>query len=316
MPSRLPPLSSLRAFEAAARLSSFKAAAQELAVTPAAISQQVRALEADLDVQLFERGARSVTLTPAGEEFARGVAEGFHRLRDAVARLKPAEADMLRITCSPPVAAKWLVPRLDCFSRRVEGARLAIESTFDVVDLGPSGPDIAIRFGRTPDPRLHAVHLCLEALVPLASPALVERLGLREPADIRRAPLIHDDSLRIFEGAPGWRDWFARTGLDPAEAERGTRFAGYADQAIEAAAGGAGVVLARRFLARDDIASGRLVMPFGPVIPLDLGYCILCEPKALRRPLVAAFLDWAQEEGQASEQIAPGGDVPGDIPPG
>lgn len=305
-PHRLPPLSSLRAFEAAARLSSFKAAARELAVTPAAVSQQVRALEADLGVQLFTRGARSVTLTPAGKVLASGVADGFLRMREAVERIRPDTSTALRISCSPPVATKWLVPRLHDFTARFPEAKVQVASTFEVEVFGPAGPDVAIRFGKEPPPDLHFEHLCDEVLIPLATPALVERLGLAQPADIRRAPLIHDDSLTLrFEGAPGWREWFALVGFDPRESERGTHYIEYGDQAIEAAAGGGGVVLARRFLARDDIASGRLIAPFGPVMPLDLGYCVVCEPKAVKRPLVAAFLEWARAEGQASEEILP-----------
>ncbi|MEO1773404.1 MAG: transcriptional regulator GcvA [Pseudomonadota bacterium] len=299
---RLPPLAALRAFEAAARLSSFKAAAEELSVTPAAVSQQVRALEADLELTLFQRGARSVALTAEGERLHRGVSEAFRQLYDAVDEVRPTTAHTLRISCSPSVATKWLVPRLHDFTARFPEARIRVTTTFDLEPFGNAGPDVAIRFGTEPSSDLYVEKLCSEALIPLASPALVQRLGLQRPEDLRRAPLIHDDSLMMrFSGAPGWREWFRAVGLDPREAERGTHYTEFADQAIDAAAAGAGVVLARRFLALADIEAGRLVSPFGPILPLELDYFVVCAPGTERQPLIAAFLEWAGSEGAAAD---------------
>ncbi len=301
---RLPPLAALRAFEAAARLSSFKEAADELAVTPAAISQQVRALEADLQVGLFTRGSRSVTLTEAGRQLQQGVTDGFRRLRDAVDQVCPVSKGVLKVGCSPPVATKWLVPRLHRFTERHADVTVRVESSFELSGFGPGEPDVAIRLTGDPGSRLYAERLFNESVRPLASPELVERLDLREPADIRRAPLIHDDSLADFAGTPSWPDWFCKVGLSALEAERGAHFARYADQAIDAAANGTGVVLARRFLAAHDVAAGRLTSPFGPSLPVRLSYYTVCRCGDEEKPLVSAFLSWAREEAADMRQEA------------
>ena len=142
--------------------------------------------------------------------------------------------------------------------------------------------------------------------MPMVSPELAERLSLKDPQDIRRAPLIHDDSLMTwFQRIPSWADWFSRVGIDPSESNRGTRFSSYGDQAIDAAVGGAGVLLGRVGLAENDLAAGRLVCPFGPSIDLDLNYYAVCEAGAEETPTIAAFLNWIRQEAGTSEDTRP-----------
>lgn len=303
---RLPPLNALRAFEAAARHASFKSAADELAVTPAAVSQQIRALEDDLRVPLFNRGARSVALTRDGRRLQSGLTEAFMKMRVAVEAVRAPESEVLSITCSGPLATKCLAPRLSRFHDVHPDISVQIDASFDLEPLTATGPHIALRFGNPPDRNLHAVWLATEMLVPMVSPELAERLALNTPEDIQRAPLIHDESLTTwFQNIPSWADWFASVGLDPAGANRGTRFSSYGDQAIDAAVGGSGVLLGQVGLAANDLQAGRLICPFGPSIELDLNYYAVCEAGAEGTPAIAGFLDWIKQEAERSNSIRP-----------
>ncbi|MEL6479874.1 MAG: LysR substrate-binding domain-containing protein [Pseudomonadota bacterium] len=299
MPSRrLPALGALHAFEAAARLSSFKAAAAELSVTPGAISQRIRTLEEDLKVRLFTRSVRQVTLTDAGRQLQPELAAAFLQIRDAVDRLAPAGDEPLRVEASAPVIAKWVLPRLHRFTERYPALSVSIGTGHDLRPCGEG--EVFIRFNETPGMGVFAVKLCEEHLLPLASPELVERLDLRKPADILRAPLLHDMSYTLYPNDPCWATWFVRAGLNPADAKRGMRFDPMAhDHAMDAAASGAGVVLGRRLLARGDMAEGRLVCPFGPVIPMNVNYYVLCREGHEARPGIAAFINWMREETAA-----------------
>ncbi|MEM8951404.1 MAG: LysR substrate-binding domain-containing protein [Pseudomonadota bacterium] len=294
---RLPALGSLRAFEAAARLSSFKAAAGELSVTPGAISQQVRALEDDLGVKLFARAVRSVSLTAQGRQLQPALTTAFLTIREAVDQVRPQSLEPLRVDSSGPIIRKWLLPRLHRFSVRNPDLGVTIQSLSHLTTFSKDGPDITIRFTRTPGAGLFARKLCEEYLLPLASPGLIERLDLRTPDDLVRAPLLHDTSPEIFKDAPDWSTWFKHAGLDPAGARRGTRFDRHAgDHAIEAAINGAGVVLGRHFLARSDMLDGRLISPFGPILQMHVSYFVVCQAGDETRPNVAAFMSWILEE--------------------
>ena len=296
---RLPALGSLRAFEAAGRLSSFKAAAAELAVTPGAVSQQIRGLEEDLGVKLFTRAVRSVTLTEAGQKLQPALTTAFLQIKDAVDDVRPRGAQPLRVSASGPVISKWLLPRLHRFSERYPDLGVTISGGDELRDCEPG--EVFIRFNDTPGTNAFCHKLCDEFLVPLASPELVERLNLRKPADLLRAPLLHHLSDPQFAQAPDWPAWFVAAGMDPANARHGMRFdPRSADHAIDAAVNGAGVVLGRWFLARSDMVEGRLVMPFGPILPMNVSYYILCRSGAERSPDIAAFINWIREESAAS----------------
>ncbi|MEO0393917.1 MAG: LysR substrate-binding domain-containing protein [Pseudomonadota bacterium] len=300
---RLPPLAALRAFEAAARHLSFKDAAVELAVTPAAVSQQIKALEQDLEILLFHRASRSVTLTQEGAALSAGLSDVFLQLRDVVEQTRHANSPELTVTTSPAIAAKWLTPRIHKFSQAHPELSTQIMSDYAIVQLGDGGPSIAVRCGGKPTGDLYFRPLCDEVVLPLASPDLVARLDLAEPSDIMRAPLIHDMShAHVVATMPSWTDWFAKVGLDPRNAQHGTRFVGGADLAINAAIAGSGVLLGRIGLAMDDLAAGRLVCPFGPVLPTDSRYYVVCPSGYEERECIRTFMDWV--EAQSAETIS------------
>lgn len=295
---RMPPLGSLRAFEAAARLSSFKKAAAELSVTPGAISQQIRTLEEDLGVKLFTRAVRRVVLTDPGRELQPALSAAFLQIREAVDRARPEAKAPLRVESTSAIISKWLLPKLHRFGERNPDLGVTIGTMNQIRPCAER--EVFIRFSTTPGEGVFGLKLCDEFVLPLASPDLVERLDLRTPQDLHRAPLLHDMSLSVFQHAPAWPDWFAKAGLNGADAGRGMRFdRSSADHAIDAAVNGGGVVLARMVLARNDMLEGRLVCPFGPVLPIHISYFVVCRDGDQKRPDVAAFLDWAAEEAAA-----------------
>jgi len=296
---RLPALGSLRAFEAAARLSSFKAAASELAVTPGAISQQIRGLEDDLQVKLFTRAVRSVTLTAEGRHLQPALSAAFLQIRDAVDQIRPAVSNKpLTVAANGPVVSKYLLPRMHRFSERYPDLRVNIESGHDIRQ--PEAGEVFIRFFETPGQGVFSQKLCDEYVLPLASPKLIERLDLRKPADMLRAPLLHLTECETFGPSPDWPTWFARVGLNASDAGHGIQFhPRNADHAIEAAVNGMGVVLGRRFLSRTDMVEGRLVSPFGPMLPMNVSYFVVCREGEERHPDIAAFINWIGEETAA-----------------
>lgn len=303
---RLPALNALRAFEAAARLLSFKEAAKELAVTPGAVSQQIRALETDLDIKLFTRAVRAVTLTEAGRRLQPALTAAFLQISAAVNEIRPRAQSSLHVNTSGPIIGKWLLPRLHRFSERYPDLSVNLQSMPGFSAFGGAdGPDVTIRFTRSIGDGLFAQKLGEEHVIPLASPDLIERLHLREPADLVRAPLIHDTSLELFGPIADWPTWFEIAGLNASGAKRGMRFDRHtADHAIDAAVNGAGVVLGRRFLAREDMLAGRLVSPFGPVLRLHVSYFVVCREGDEKRPEVAAFINWMREEAAAMADCA------------
>ena len=299
---RLPALGSLRAFEAAARLSSFKAAAKELAVTPAAVSQQVRSLEEDLEVKLFNRSARAVTLTEAGRRLQPELTAAFMQIRDAVEGVRPSASKPLRVESSSPILTKWLLPRLHRFAERYPELIVSISSVSPLSDLSADSADVFIRFWPQPKGDVFWHKLCDEYCLPLASPKLIERLDLREPIDLLRAPLLHDTSYELFQTEINWTTWFQHVGLNPEDARRGTRFDKYAaDHAIDAAVNGAGVVFGRRVLARLDMIDKRLVCPFGPSLKVGVGYYVMCKKGMETDPGPAAFMNWVIQESAAGQ---------------
>lgn len=285
----------MRAFEAAARRHSFKLAAEELAVTPSAISQQIRALEEDLGVKLFVRSARAVSLTEAGLKLQPKLTSAFLEMRDAVDQIRPRDNEPLRVKGSGPVISKWLLPRLHQFAEKHPEIAVTIGTGHELSD--PHGREVLIRFNETPGLGVHAIKLCDEVLLPLANPELVARLNLSEAKDMIRAPLIHLARDPVYAASPDWQAWFTMVGLDPRNAQHGMQFDSHsADNAIDAALNGAGVVLGRRFLASMDLAEGRLVSPFGPIIPMNVSYFVLCQAGEETCADIAAFMNWVQDE--------------------
>ncbi len=291
---RLPPLNALRSFEAVARHGSFKAAAGELFVTPAALSQQVRKLEADLGVDLFVRQNRSIAITAAGMRLNAGLNDGFARIREAVESVTTSH-DQLVVSCGQPFAAKWLTPRLGDFMRSYPQIGISLSSSFERDSYCGDGVDVGICLSKAQDDSLDSEWLIEEILVPLASPAFIAEHRLREPKDILRVPIIWDDGL-AFAGGPTWECWFREARIDPANANRGVNFGRHNEQAIDAAAAGAGVALCRLTLASLDIGSGRLQMPFGPTLDTGVHYQLVHRASAETAALVTTFKNWLIDE--------------------
>lgn len=297
MPDRLPPLNGLRAFESAARHLSFAKAADELNVTPAALSYQIRNLEDILGVKLFERRNRSILLTEIGQLSVPKVREGFEKLREATAIMKPGRtSNVMVVTCGPAFAAKWLAPRLVHFMERHPDIEIRLAATMSVMDFGQEDIDVAIRFGPGHYPGLHRTILFEEAMTPMCSPELLRGpRPLQTPADLAGHTLIRDESMAQIKGAPGWIEWLSLAGVTGINPLRGPDFS-HADHALDAAIGGGGVVLGRRRLAVNDLRTGRLVAPFDIDLSTGLVFSIVCERDRRDDPVIAAFIEWIEEE--------------------
>jgi LysR family glycine cleavage system transcriptional activator len=301
MAHQLPSLNALRAFEAAGRHLSFTRAARELHVTPAAISHQVKALEAHLGVPLFRRLNRALLLTDAGQLCLPGIGEGFDRLAAALARLETREGrGALTVSVSPSFASKWLVPRLEHFTAAHPETDVRISATMDLVDFGRENVDLAIRYGHGVYPGLRVEKLLDDTMAPVCSPRLRDGPSpIRGPGDLRHHTLLHDDSLDFDAAAPDWRMWLKAAGVEGVDPERGPRFS-QADLSLQAAIDGVGVALGFRSLVANDLAAGRLVMPFDLSLPLSFAYYVVAPESAAERPKVADFRDWLLAEAAAS----------------
>jgi LysR family glycine cleavage system transcriptional activator len=291
---RLPPLSSLRAFEAAARHGSFKRAADELAVTPTAISHRIRVLEDHTGLRLFVRQVRQVTLTDAGAQLYPVLRQGFDAIEAVLARLTQAPR-RARVTVSATHAftAKWLVPRVARFHALHPDIDLQLHASDDTVDVDAHGIDIAVRYGTGPYPGLATEVMFADAYAPVVNPIL----GVRAVADLASVPLIHFDWKRPSAANPTWDTWFAHTGLAAHPARGQLR---YSDEghAIQAAVAGQGVALLSLALVADELAAGYLVQPFGPAIA---GYTYHLAMRAEPPPGAAALAvaDWLRRESRA-----------------
>lgn len=294
--SRLP-LNALRAFDAAARHMSFKLAAEELHVTPAALSYQIRSLEDLLQVKLFERSNRKVALSPAGTRLYPGARDAFQRLSAAVEQVAPDHDDhVLVISAGPAFSAKWLAPRLSRFLELHPDLDPRISANLIKSDFANEQIDVAVRFGGGDYPDLKSILLMEDAVTPMCSPDLVsDDRGIRNLADLRIFTLIHDDSLKPFPHAPGWKTWLEHAGVNDIDTERGLRF-NHADHALDAAIEGAGVVMGRTVLGERDLRLGRLVKPFELEIPLQYSFYLVAPPDKWDNANVAAFRAWMREE--------------------
>jgi DNA-binding transcriptional LysR family regulator len=249
----LPPLDTLRAFEAAARTGSFSAAAEALNRTHGAISRQVARLEHWLGLRLFERQARGVVLTLDGERLFRRTSEAFALIADNSDRWsEPRGAAVVRLSSIPSVCSLWLMPRLSRLEEGDPALRIVLIIEHRAVDLADEAVDLAIRCGRGGMPHRVSVKLFEEWCFPIAAPELARRIGKGAPERLLEPPLIHDTD------ASGWRAWFAARGLDHSPRPQDRRFEDY-NLVLDAAACGLGVALARPPLARATLASGRLV---------------------------------------------------------
>lgn len=297
--ARLPPLNALRAFEAAARHLSFNAAAEELNVTPAAVSHQIKALEADLGVALFRRLNRAVRLTDAGQACAPGLRDAFECMAEAVARARLGDSvGILTVTASPAIASKWLVPRLERFRARHPTIDLRIDASMRLVDFTREDVHVGLRYGTGNYPGLHTELLLRSEIFPVCSPALLKgRHPLRKPDDLRHHTLIHDETATLEPNGPDWAMWLRAAGVSDIDTSHGLHFNQVA-LGIDAAIGGRGVMLARDVFAASDLAAGRLVRPFAGAMPANFAIYVVMPPALAAAPKVKAFRDWLFAEAR------------------
>ncbi|HET7842767.1 MAG TPA: transcriptional regulator GcvA [Xanthomonadales bacterium] len=300
MSARLPPLGALRAFVLAAQHLSFRKAAAELHVTPAAISHQIRGLEEFVGTPLFRRGTRSLYLTDAARAALPALRDAFEQLARGAALLRAgAREDTLTISTAPSFASKWLIPRLGRLEQRLPGVDVRLVATARLSDFARDGIDAAIRFGAGEYPGLASLRLFGESLTPMLVPALARRLGKPpQPHELLGLPLLHDDSVRLAGPRATWSEWFRQAGVTDARIAHGTHIDD-GHLALQAAAAGRGALLGREVLGADDLEAGVLVAPFERRIELAVGYHLVVPEGGEERPLVAALRDWLLEESTA-----------------
>lgn len=287
-------MSALRAFEATARRASFKAAAEELSVTPTAISHQIKQLEAHMGLRVLDRSPRAVTLTPQGKTLYEATAFGFGEIERAVTRLL-ADTTPKTVTLSSTTSflSHWLVPRMDTLRRAVPMIDLRLHSSNSVEDLRPGGIEIAIRYGRGPFPDVVSTCLCPDVMAPVCSP----RLGLSQLDDLRHARLIHVDGRNRPTPDPDWSRWCAQAGFEDIDTDAGPRFPD-SMLAVQAAIAGQGVVIASRVLVADGLAAGLLEAPFSEELAGD-AYHFACAIGLETRADIVALREWFQRSLRA-----------------
>jgi LysR family glycine cleavage system transcriptional activator len=306
MRRQLPALNALRSFEAVARLRSFNRAAVELGVTPAAVSHQVKVLEQQLGLSLLSRTSRLVEPTRAGAGLCAAVGEALDGIAVAVRRLAGRRIeDRLVISTSPSLAAKWLVPRLENFTRLHAEAEVRIDVSSDLAVFGGEGGiDLALRFGAGGYPGLVAEQLFNEMIFPVCSPRLLRRgPPLLEPADLREHTLIHYDWQAQGVVWPDWQSWLMAAGVTGVDTERGLHFT-RSTLALQAAIDGQGVALGDSTLVADDLAARRLVQPLALSLeaPFGFAYHLVYPPAALEKPLARDFRDWLLAEAAKTKR--------------
>ena len=299
MTERLPSLNALRAFEATARHLSLTKAARELHVTPAAVSHQVKALEADLGITLLRRIKGEFVLTETAQTALPVLRAGFDQIAEAVRRLRADEArHFLTISVGPTFAATWLVRRLGTFKAAYPEIDVRLQTTDAMADFVRDGVDIGIRFGSGTYPGLEAIGLFEEEIFPVCSPALLKQgPRLASPSDLTGHTLLHVEwNWALTRGEPlDWQIWLRAAGAGEVDALRGPRFS-HASLALQAAIEGQGLALGSDALARDDLAAGRLVRPFDVALPVNFAYYLVYPEETAERPKVANFRQWILAE--------------------
>lgn len=286
-PSRLPPLNALRAFDAAARHQSMKAAAEELCVTPGAVSQLIKTLEQHLGVALFVRVNRGILLTDAGKNYLPPIRNAFRQILDASARIAvPPASRVLTVGTTTFFASAWLIPRLNDFHARHPDIDLQVVTNNALTDFSRDGVDIAIRHGLGRYPGLQSEHLLTVSVVPVASASLVASLGMPANAqDLLRWPRVHD------EKRSGWQLWFAAQGVEDAGMPRGPAFDD-GSLLLKAVAAGQGAGLLPVAMVEDELATGRLVRLADDAWLEDFGYYLVWPGRGPMADKVRVFRDW------------------------
>jgi len=288
---RLPALNALKAFEAAARYESFTRAAEELCVTQGAVSHQVKALEVELGIKLFNRERQRLIITDAGRDYLAVLRDAFDRIAVGTERLVQRQTSgVLTVSTSPDFAAKWLVHRLGRFAEAHPSIDLRISATLHHVDFAREDVDLAVRHGDGSWAGLDVVRLSSEQLFAVCSPKLLEgRARIRRPSDVLKFPLLHLDDRK------DWAKWLEAAGVAGAELSQGPVL-NRASMVIDAAVDGQGIALARTTLAAWDLINGRLVRPLPETLRLSKTYWIICPKATSTLPKITTFRDWLLAE--------------------
>jgi LysR family glycine cleavage system transcriptional activator len=299
MPRSLPPLNALRAFEAAARAGSYVAAAEELGVSPAAISQQVRHLEEFLGKQLFMRFNNRVVLTDAGQAIHAGASEALQMIAEMTEQVMsgPARARLV-ISVISSVAERWLERRLAEFAQLNPQLRLDLRVEQDPVDFARHGIDLRVCYGASIYPDMVTRHLRQDDVLPVCAPAYLERNPAARANGMAAVPaddLIHTNWGPMYFSHPTWKAWFAKAGLAPPDDSKGYQI-GTSGLVLDLTRDGLGVALGQRMMAADDLAAGRLVALSDITIALGHPYCLVNPRSKIRKVGLAALIDWLSRE--------------------
>lgn len=297
MTRRLPPLKAVRTFEAAARHLSFTKAANELCVTAAAVSQQIKILESYLGVQLFRRQRNGLSLTDPAQQCLEALCGCLDDLADIFARLDGRRpSSLLNVRASPSLASGWLVPRLHRFQSLHPQLDIRLLTSTQIVCLDSPDIDIAITYTVAPSAISKLDCLMLEEIYPVCSPRLIQRgKPLSRPEHLAEFPLIHDETLQNEVTFPTWETWLRRTRAIGIDGNRGLRFS-LSSMAIQAAVEGRGVLLGRSVLVAPEVEARRLVKPFDVRHPARFAYCIETRDGARASQSVVDFVDWLHAE--------------------
>jgi LysR family glycine cleavage system transcriptional activator len=300
MPLSLPPLNALRAFEAAARTGGYVAAAEELGVSPAAVSQQVRNLEDFLGKQLFRRFNNRVLLTDAGQVVFAGAAEALQAISTLTEQvMSGGTRSRLVISVITSVAERWLEPRLAAFALKEKALRIELRVEGDPVDFARHNIDLRICYGTNLYPEMNTIHLFQDAVLPLCSPSYLERNRNARTLGMEGVPdedLIHTSWGPSFVSHPTWHAWFAKSGLDRPIDAKGYQI-GMSGLSLDLARDGVGVALGQKVMAASDLAAGRLVPVSDIAIELGHPYCLVHPRSKARKAGLQALIDWLTKEG-------------------
>lgn len=300
MPDRLPPLTALRAFEAAARHMSFAKAADELNVTPAALSFQIKSLEDHLGQPVFRRLNRAVELTEAGRALAPGTTAGFDALNAAWRSARRLGTQRhLTVTSGPGFTSLWLAPRLFSFATAHPEIELRLSASLNVLDFDRDEIDVAIRFGQSATDGLFVKPLGRDWATPMVAPSLARKI--RSPDDLKDTLLLVDEVTERVDSAIGWRSWFAAAGIEKPELPVASF--NTPDLAVGAAIAGVGALMGRVSLTESALRDGRLVMPFKTTLVSNSSYRIVCQAGTETRPQISAFIEWIDAEFQHIQSL-------------
>jgi LysR family glycine cleavage system transcriptional activator len=298
---QLPPLNALRAFEATARHLSVKSAAEELCVTPGAVSQMLKVLELDIGVTLFRRVNRGIRLTDVGQDYLPPIRNAFRQIREATGRIAvPAETAILTVSVTPFFAAAWLVPRMKEFQDTYPEIDLQVVTSNSLVNFVRDGVDVAVRHGLGRYPGLRSERVVAVEIVPVAAPMLLARFGAPVgPAELLRWPYVHDAERK------GWHRWFEAHGIDDIGSLRGPAFDD-SSLLLKAVLAGQGAGLLPSALVALEVEQGRLV-ELAPIARIeDLAYYLVYPEASAERPKVVAFRKWIGEAAarHAADEMA------------